>query len=301
MKIALTGATGFVGQALLKLLNAEQITVKAWHRSDVPKELSSLYPGVEWSRGELGDHQSVIKLLKDCDTVVHTALFRPGDSWSVDGENIREYLEKNFMGTIDLIDQACKLGVKRFVLFSTCAVHDKILIDRKLDEAHPLWPKSHYGAHKAALEKFVSSYGQSKDLEICALRPTGIYGLKQPIEKTKWYSLVSDIAKEKEVTCSRGGKEVHVADVAKATMTLLRTKENISGESYNCYDRYISEWDVAQIAKELLGSSSKILGEQTTPKHQIETSKIKNLGMEFGGEPLLRETIEQMIQNYSLF
>ncbi len=47
----------------------------------------------------------------------------------------------------------------RFVFISTCAVHDVILADRPLDEAHPLWPKSHYGAHKAALEKFVHSYG----------------------------------------------------------------------------------------------------------------------------------------------
>ena len=45
--------------------------------------------------------------------------------------------------------------VRRFVFIATCAVHDVILSDRPLDEAHPLWPKSHYGAHKAAIEKFV--------------------------------------------------------------------------------------------------------------------------------------------------
>ena len=60
--------------------------------------------------------------------------------------------------------------------FSTCAVHEVILDDRPLDETHPLWPTSHYGAHKAALEAFVHSYGLGQGWPICALRPTGIYG-----------------------------------------------------------------------------------------------------------------------------
>ena len=34
---------------------------------------------------------------------------------------------------------------------STCAVHEVILDDRPLDQAQPLWPTGHYGAHKAAL------------------------------------------------------------------------------------------------------------------------------------------------------
>jgi nucleoside-diphosphate-sugar epimerase len=49
-------------------------------------------------------------------------------------------------------------------------VHDVILQDRPLDEAHPLWPKSHYGAHKAAIEKFVHSFGLGEGYAICSLR-----------------------------------------------------------------------------------------------------------------------------------
>ena len=57
------------------------------------------------------------------------------------------------MGTLRLIESARAAGVGRFVFISTCAVHEKILDDRPLDEAHPLWAMSHYGAHKAAIEK----------------------------------------------------------------------------------------------------------------------------------------------------
>ena len=33
-------------------------------------------------------------------------------------------------------------------------IHEKILDDRPLDETHPLWPTSHYGAHKAAVARW---------------------------------------------------------------------------------------------------------------------------------------------------
>jgi nucleoside-diphosphate-sugar epimerase len=96
------------------------------------------------------------------------------------------------------------------------------------------------------------------------------------------------------VRCSGGGKEVHAADVARA-VELLLSAEGIAGQVYNCYDRYISQFEVASIAKEISGSESRIEGEPSSPKHQIVTDKIRRLGMEFGGESRLRETINEMI------
>jgi hypothetical protein len=97
------------------------------------------------------------------------------------------------------------------------------------------------------------------------------------------------------VQCARGGKEVHAADVAKAVGILL-TANGIAGEVFNCYDRYVSELEVATIAKELSGSKSQIFGEPKQPKHQIVTDKIRALGMEFGGEQLLSQTVAELIQ-----
>ena len=68
------------------------------------------------------------------------------------------------------------------------------------------------------------------------------------------------------------------------------------GTLSNCYDRYVSQWDVATLAEELSQSGSEILGNQTQPKHQIETGKLRALGMEFGGEELLRQTIGQLVE-----
>jgi nucleoside-diphosphate-sugar epimerase len=199
------------------------------------------------------------------------------------------------VGTLELIEAARSAGVGRFIFISTCAVHEKILDDRPLDETHPLWPMSHYGAYKAAIEKFVHSYGLGQGYPICALRPTGVYGVARPIENSKWYNLVSAVVHGETVQCSRGGKEVHAADVAKAVGILL-TADGIAGEAFNCYDRYVSEFDVAQLAKELSGSASEIVGEPKQPKHQIITDWIRTIGMQFGGDELLKQTVAELVE-----
>src|SRR5262249_52715655 len=158
--------------------------------------------------------------------------------------------------------------------------------DRPLDETHPLWPESHYGAHKAALEAFVHSFGLGSEFPICALRPTGIYGLAHAARQSKWFDLVAAVVRGAEVECRRGGKAVHAPAAAPAS-ALLHTADGVTGESSNCCARYVAEFEVATIARELAGSPSTIRGAASAPRHQIVTAKIEALGMKFGGLPLL--------------
>jgi len=296
MKIALTGATGFIGHYLAWHLAAEGHQLRCWYRPQSDRGgLESISSSLEWIEGDLGCSQSSHDLVSGCDAVVHAALYHPGGGFMGGEGSIIDFVQKNVVGTIELIEAAREAKAHRFVYISTCAVHDKILDDRPLDETHPLWPKSHYGAHKAALEKFVHSYGLGQGYPICALRPTGVYGAARPIEDSKWFDLVTAIVRGETVDCRRGGKEVHAADVAKAAGILL-TADKIAGESFNCYDRYVSDFDVATLAKRIAGSNSQIKGKQTQPKNQIETGKLCALGMEFGGERLLEETIAEMVR-----
>jgi hypothetical protein len=124
-----------------------------------------------------------------------------------------------------------------------------------------------------------------------------VYGVAHPPQDSKWFDLVKTVVSGKSVTCQRGGKEVHAADVAKAADVLLNAPaEAIAGQAFNCCDRYISEWDVARLAKQISGSKAEILGRQTSPINHIVTEKLKSLGMVFGGEPLLEQTIRSLVQ-----
>lgn len=295
MRIAVTGATGFIGHYLVQQLVEQGHHCRLWARASSDRSgFESLEGEIEWIEGELGQADRAAELVAGCEAVVHSALYHPAGGFMGGEGDLLEFVQKNIVGSLQLIEAARRAGVGRFVYISTCAVHDKILNDRPLDETHPLWPMSHYGAHKGAVEKFVHSYGLGHGYPICALRPTGVYGAARPIENSKWFDLVQAVVRGEEVHCNRGGKEVHAADVAKGA-SLLLSAEGITGEAYNCYDRYVSQYEVAQMAKEISGSAAKITGEMTQPKHQIVTEKIRKLGMEFGGEPLLRQTIEQLV------
>lgn len=301
MRVAVTGGTGFLGRYILRKLVADGHAVRAWFRPASDRAgLDDIQHAIEWMEGGLGDPSSARELVRGCDAVVHAALDRPGGGFRGAEGDVATFVETNVVGTIRLIEAAKASNLKRFVFISTCAVHERILPDRPLDETHPLWPTSHYGAHKAAIEKFIHSYGFGEAFPICSLRPTGIYGVAHPASQSKWFELIRDVAAGHTVHCQRGGKEVHASDVAKAVLLLLEAPANqMTGEAFNCYDRYISEWDVAHLARRLSGSRSEIQGQQTSPKNQIATGKIRDLGMRFGGESLLEQTVQSLLPSIS--
>ena len=302
MRIAVTGATGFLGRYIVARLAAAGHRLRCWHRqsSDL-SGFGAAAEAVDWLPGQLADASAARELVQGMDALVHAALLRPNGAGFIGSAktDLPAFLQANLMGSLQLFQEAKEAGVKRCVFISTCAVHDVILNDRPLDEAHPLWPKSHYGAHKAALEAFVHSYGLGEGWPICALRPTGIYGLAHPPKDSKWYDLVGRVINGEPISTAQGGKEVHAADVARAVDLLLNADaKTIAGQAYNCTDGYVAEQDVARIAKELSSSASSIADLNRGPKNQIDTSKLRALGMTFGGAPLLRQTVQELVESH---
>lgn len=300
MRIAVTGATGFLGRYIVRRLVAAGHDLRCWYRAGCDRsgfEREERSP--EWLPGQLGDAEATRGLVRQADAVVHAAVQWEGPRNRGRGSHggSEVFMGINLTGSLQIFQAAFEEKVPRFVFLSTCAVHEVILEDRPLDETHPLWPTSSYGAHKAALEKFVHSYGLGHGWPICALRPTGIYGLAHPVIASRWFDLVGQVLRGEPISSARGGKEVHAADVAKAIeLLLLADTRTIAGQAFNSYDRYIAEQEVARIAKELTGSTSTIADINRGPKNQISTEKIRALGMTFGGEPLLRQTVEQLVK-----
>ena len=152
MKIAVTGATGFIGRYIVRRLAELGHTCRCWYRPTSDRGgLEDVAGSIEWIEGELAGGEAS-ELVRGCQAVVHAALHHPGGGFRGGEGDLVPFVQKNVVGTIQLIEAARRAGVSRFVYISTCAVHEKILDDRPLDETHPLWPTSHYGAHKAAID-----------------------------------------------------------------------------------------------------------------------------------------------------
>ncbi len=298
MLVAVTGATGFLGRYIVNHLLRDGHRCRCWHRPESDRGgFVDDGKGIDWLAGELNDPDSTAALTDSVDAVVHAALFRPGAGWCGGEGDLVNFTEKNVVGSLRLMQAARAAGVGRFVFISTCAVHEKILDDRPLDEAHPLWPTSHYGAHKGAIEKFVHSFGLSQNWPVCAVRPTGIYGLARPAHRSRWFNLVRDVIAGKPIETAAGGKEVHAADVARAVGLLLNApSDTVAGQAFNCYDIYVAAQQVAQIARQITASGSSIAELNKGPKHHIDTSKLRALGMAFGGRALLEKTVYELVE-----
>lgn len=292
MKVAITGASGFLGRHVARHLAGRGYECRALirpggrHAPDLPP--------IERVAGTLDDPDALRALVAGADAVIHAAYDTRGGGFLDPDGDVVALVERNLVATVRLIEAARRTKVGRFLVVTSGAVHDEILDDRPLDEAHPLWPKSAYGAIKASLEAFVSSYGRGAEFPIAAVRPTAIYGLAEPASASRWYELVAAVTRGEPVSCRRGGKRVHAHDVARA-LEILLVAPGVAGEVYDCTDRYVADREVAEIARSVARTAGEILGEAPAARHPIGCAKLRGLGMTFGGRPLLETTVAELV------
>lgn len=144
--LAITGATGFVGSAVLAVALAEGHQVRALTRR--PQGVAD---GVTWIAGDLANRDALEALCAGADAVIHVAgLTNTPDK--------AEFETANVAGTIAVIAAMRATGVKRLVFVSSLAAREPQL--------------SAYGASKARAEQVVEASG----LDWTTVRPPAVYG-----------------------------------------------------------------------------------------------------------------------------
>jgi nucleoside-diphosphate-sugar epimerase len=297
MKIAITGLSGFLGHYVAKELFEREVHIHALVRSTSnTSHLKDYKEKITFVQGDLGDRETLKKLVQGADIVIHMAYERNGtgfhDSASKD---IRRLLDVNLSGSLELLDISKQHGVKQFIFTSSCAVYGYIFPDIKLDEQHPLVPNSNYGAYKASVEAFCHSYFSSKSINTTIFRPVGIYGIDPELAHSEWYDLIQNIKNGVDVEVVGGGKVVHVTDVAHAIDSAIDNKDAF-GKVYNLVDFYVDNMTIAKMAKEICDSKSKISGVPKQPKNTIDNTESKKLGVRYAGDEGLRQYIQDLIE-----
>jgi nucleoside-diphosphate-sugar epimerase len=292
---AVTGATGYVGQFVVRRLLAEGARVRAWRRagSTGPR----LSADVEWIAGDLRDPPSMAALAEGADALVHCALdHAPGRYRGGEGADLAGFVDANVAGSVRLLRAAHAAGVRRCVVLSSRAVFgDARPAGILADDALPR-PDTHYGAAKMALEAFVSSFAQREGWAVAALRPTGVYGLVEPLGRTKWFDLVAALLDGRRPP-PRAGTEVHGGDVAEAVWRLLTADpERIAGRAFNCSDIAVDAARICAIVRELTGIDAPPPPDAPGPRVLMACPGLEALGMRFGGEPLLRRTLGELVR-----
>lgn len=161
MKIFVTGATGFIGQNLVRALARENHEIYALVRD---KDKADIFEGlnVKLIEGFLEDSQSYTDFFRNnrIDIIYHLAAI-PGQKW---GYKAKDYYQINVKATENLL-HACFGKIKRFIFCSSVNAFSK---DNK-------FLYDDYGKSKQEAEKIVQDFAK-KGLETIIIRPTVVYG-----------------------------------------------------------------------------------------------------------------------------
>jgi nucleoside-diphosphate-sugar epimerase len=267
MLVALTGASGFIGSYTAAALARAGHEVRALVRASSRRDHIESFVA-DWRVGDAADPQAMAALVAGADAVVHNAA-----DWEALERSPAVNFERNVLGSLRLLEAARLAGVDQFLFVSSVAVYHEILSDRKLDENHPTWPGSIYGAYKAAVEPHLKAYHVAYGMNTSAWRPAAVYGVDPVLTNSQWHELVDRARRGGTVDTPQGGKITHVQDVADA-LALAVGDDAVAGQFYNLVDGYMYWQTAAEFAKELTGSNATIVDRKGAgPKNQFDTRK----------------------------
>lgn len=181
-KVLVTGADGFIGSHLTEALVRRGYRVRAfvqynsfnsWGWLD---QCSADVAGCfEVFAGDIRDPNGVKEAMKDCESVMHLAalIAIPFSYHSPD-----TYVETNVKGTLNVLQAARSLGVRRVIHTSTSEVYGTARFV-PITEEHPLQGQSPYSATKIAADQLAYSFFASFGLPVVIARPFNTYGPRQ--------------------------------------------------------------------------------------------------------------------------
>lgn len=172
-RIVVTGATGFLGGALVRHLAA----ARPWQQTvalgrDAARGRALQAQGIEFHALDLTDEAAVHRVLRGADTVVHCAAL--SSPWG----RREAFVAANLTATEHVVAACIARQVRRLVHISTPGIYHDGAPHRDIREDQPLpaRPVNDYAATKLAAERLVFERCAAGGVSALALRPRAIFG-----------------------------------------------------------------------------------------------------------------------------
>lgn len=172
-RVLVTGGAGFIGSELVRQLTetAAEILVVDNLVNGRRENLEDLPAHVRFVEADIRDSDRMRPLMAGVDFVFHLACL--GVRHSI--HSPRENHDVNATATLDLLAEARTAGVRRFVYVSSSEVYGTAQWV-PMQENHPTWPKTVYGASKLAGEGYTRAYCDTYGFPTVVVRPFNTYG-----------------------------------------------------------------------------------------------------------------------------
>jgi nucleoside-diphosphate-sugar epimerase len=161
LRIAITGASGFLGRLLVQLLRRRHTVVALDRRPLIEAEMAG-HPNVEWYQVDLADREGLegtiacIRAGGGADVMIHLAAY-----YDFTGDEHPEYRRTNVDAMRVLLDASRRLGLEHFIFASSVAACPFSAPGRPITEATPPHGDHIYAQTKRAGEEMLAEYCDS--------------------------------------------------------------------------------------------------------------------------------------------
>lgn len=296
MKALVTGSGGFIGSHLTESLVRAGYETRAFvqynsrnswgwldHCSPDVKGQFEIFPG------DIRDSHGVQRAMRGCDCVLHLAalIAIPYSYHSPD-----TYVDTNITGTLNVLQAARNLDIKRLIHVSTSEVYGTAQFV-PITEDHPLQGQSPYSATKIAADQLAYSFYASFELPVVIARPFNTYGPRQSA-RAVIPTIITQIANgQRQIklgTVSPTRDFTYVHDTVSGFLSALNSDKGL-GEVINLGSNFeVSIGDTAGIIADIMGVQIEIISDEQ--RFRPKTSEVERLWADnhkakrlFGWEP----------------
>lgn len=251
MKIALIGASGFVGTRLIDLLKNEP---EKYEMKNIDLQPSHFFNEIT-TIGDVRDQEQMNKELAGHDIVILLAAQHRDD---VTPTSL--YYDTNVGGMEKTLKAMEANGIKRLIFFSSVAVYG-LNKPNPSEDYSPKEPFNHYGKSKLQAEQVAEKWFEThKDRNIDIIRPTVIFGERN---RGNVYNLLKQIAGGKFLMVGKGDNCKSMAYVGNIVAFVKYMIDNVTS-GYNVFN-YIDKPDMTM--NELVPLVSKVLNKHIPSVH----------------------------------
>ena len=314
--ILVTGADGFIGSHLTEALVRQGHDVRAFvlynsfsSRGWLDYSPKDIRDNLDVFAGDIRDPHGVKEAMNGCDSVLHLAalIAIPYSYHSPD-----TYVDTNVKGTLNVLQAARELGVRRVIHTSTSEVYGTARFV-PITEEHPLQGQSPYSATKIAADQLAYSFYASFGLPVVIARPFNTYGPRQSA-RAVIPTIITQIAngqRQIKLGAVHPTRDFnYVADTVAGLIAALVSDRGV-GEVINIGSNFeVSIGDTARIIAEVMKADIEIITDEQRlrpEKSEVErlwasnekARKLLNWQPQYGGLDGFRRGLSETVTWFS--